>query len=99
MRRKALQAPSPSRAMFPPRESSVFEVTDRTWRGINAVPQSGWKLRPDYEQFDAENRFDVSGIHTQNRPSVAAAVLQGLLGNQCPAFGKQCAADPAFGAL
>ncbi len=78
----------------------VFEVTDRTWRGIGMIPQSGWKLRPDYEQFDAENRFDVSGIHTQESPLCRSGeVLQGLLKpNQCPAFGKQCTPQTPLGA-
>jgi len=80
--------------------SEVFEVTDRTWRGIGTIPQSGWKLRPEYAQFDAENRFDVSGIHTQESPLChSGEVLQGLLKpNQCPAFGKQCTPQTPLGA-
>src|SRR3954465_3329143 len=39
----------------------VFEVTDRTWRGIGMIPQSGWKLSERYRQFDAELRFEVTG--------------------------------------
>jgi len=78
----------------------VFEVTDRTWRGIGMIPQSGWKLRPEYAQFDAENRYDVSGIHTQESPLChSGEVLQGLLKpNQCPAFGKQCTPETPLGA-
>ncbi len=80
--------------------SEVFEVTDRTWRGIGTIPQSGWKLRPEYAQFDAENRFDVSGIHTQESPLChSGEVLQGLLKpNQCPAFGRQCTPQTPLGA-
>ena len=80
--------------------SEVFEVTDRTWRGIGMIPQSGWKLRPEYAQFDAENRFDVSGIHTQESPLChSGEVLQGLLKpNQCPAFGRQCTPQTPLGA-
>ena len=37
----------------------VFEVTDRTWRGIGMIPQSGWKLSDRYAEFDAERRFEV----------------------------------------
>ena len=80
--------------------NEVFEVTDRTWRGIGMIPQSGWKLRPEYAQFDAENRFDVSGIHTQESPLChSGEVLQGLLKpNQCPAFGRQCTPQTPLGA-
>src|SRR6516162_10188770 len=34
----------------------VFEVTDRKWRGIGTIPQSGFRLRPAYAEFDAERR-------------------------------------------
>lgn len=78
----------------------VFEVTDRGWRGIGVIPQSGWKLRPEYAAFDAENRFAVSDIHTQESPLChSGEVLQGLLKpNQCPAFGKECTPQTPLGA-
>jgi len=80
--------------------ADVFEVTDRTWRGIGEIPQSGWKLRAAYHDFDAENRFDVSGIHTQESPLCRSGdVLQGLIKpNQCPAFGKECTPRSPLGA-
>ncbi len=28
--------------------AEVFEVTDRAWRGIGVIPQSGWRLRDAY---------------------------------------------------
>ena len=40
----------------------VFEVTDRTWRGIGSIPGSGWRLSQRYAKYDAERRFDVTGI-------------------------------------
>jgi hydrogenase expression/formation protein HypD len=43
----------------------VFEVTDRSWRGIGMIPGSGWRLSGRYREFDAEQRFDVGGIHTE----------------------------------
>ena len=39
----------------------VFEVTDRAWRGIGVIPQSGWRLNADYREFDAEERFHITG--------------------------------------
>lgn len=42
----------------------VFEVTDRAWRGIGVIPDSGWRLSPRYREFDAEHRFSVTGIKT-----------------------------------
>ena len=45
--------------------AEVFEVTDRAWRGIGVIPKSGWRLSADYREFDAEERFQITGIHTQ----------------------------------
>jgi hydrogenase expression/formation protein HypD len=80
--------------------SDVFEVTDRGWRGIGVIPQSGWRLSERYRAFDAEVRFAVTGIHTQESPLCRSGeVLQGLLKpNQCAAFGKQCTPRTPLGA-
>ena len=37
----------------------VFEECDRKWRGIGIIPLSGWRLRPEFDAFNAEIRFDV----------------------------------------
>ncbi|GID30405.1 hydrogenase formation protein HypD [Paractinoplanes brasiliensis] len=78
----------------------VFEVTDRTWRGIGTIPGSGWRLSERYREFDAELRFDVSGLHTQESALCRSGeVLQGLLKpNECAAFGKQCTPRNPLGA-
>jgi len=80
--------------------ADVFEVTDRSWRGIGVIAQSGWRLSERYRAFDAEERFAVADIHTQESPLCRSGeVLQGLLKpNQCPAFGKQCTPRTPLGA-
>ncbi len=80
--------------------ADVFTVTDRTWRGIGEIPQSGWRLSDAYRDFDAEIRFAVSDIHTEESPLCRSGeVLQGLLKpNQCPAFGKECTPRTPLGA-
>ena len=45
--------------------NQVFEEVDRKWRGIGMIPMSGWGLRPEFDAFNAEKRFDVGAIHTQ----------------------------------
>src|SRR6201996_3730210 len=42
--------------------AEVFELTDRAWRGIGVIPKSGWRLSEPYRAFDAEERFQISGI-------------------------------------
>jgi hydrogenase expression/formation protein HypD len=78
----------------------VFEVTDRTWRGIGMIPGSGWRLSSRYREFDAEQRFDVGGIHTAESPICRSGeVLQGLIKpHECAAFGKQCTPRNPLGA-
>ena len=80
--------------------ADVFTVTDRTWRGIGEIAQSGWRLSDAYRDFDAEIRFAVSDIHTEESPLCRSGeVLQGLLKpNQCPAFGKECTPRTPLGA-
>ncbi len=78
----------------------VFAVRDRKWRGIGEIPQSGWGLRDEYRAFDAEEKFAVSGINTQESTLCRSGdVLRGLLKpNQCPAFGKECTPQTPLGA-
>jgi hydrogenase expression/formation protein HypD len=78
----------------------VFEVTDRTWRGIGMIPDSGWRLAARFREFDAEVRFDVGGVHTEESSLCRSGeVLQGLLKpHECAAFGKQCTPRNPLGA-
>jgi hydrogenase expression/formation protein HypD len=78
----------------------VFEVTDRTWRGIGMIPDSGWRLSERYREYDAELRFQVTDVHTEESSLCRSGeVLQGLLKpHECAAFGKQCTPRNPLGA-
>ena len=78
----------------------VFEPCDRKWRGIGLIPNSGWRLRPEFEAFNAENRFDVAQIQPEESPlCIAGLVLQGLKKpHECAAFGQQCTPETPLGA-
>jgi len=80
--------------------TDVFERTDRTWRGIGMIPGSGWRLSAKYAEFDAENRFDVRGIRTNESTLCRSGeVLQGLIKpHECAAFGKECTPRNPLGA-
>jgi len=80
--------------------AQVFEVTDRAWRGIGVIPQSGWRLNAAYRDFDAEERFQISGIRTvESALCHAGDVLRGALKPaECPAFGKECTPRHPLGA-
>jgi hydrogenase expression/formation protein HypD len=78
----------------------VFEVTDRKWRGIGEIPQSGYRLRDEFVAFDAEQRFDVTSITARESPlCIAGEILQGLAKpHHCSAFGTQCTPEHPLGA-
>ncbi|MCB9100758.1 MAG: hydrogenase formation protein HypD [Anaerolineales bacterium] len=80
--------------------ADVFEVTDRSWRGIGEIPGSGWKLSAKYSDFDAELKYAVTDIKTHESPLCRSGeVLQGLIKpNQCEAFGKECTPRKPLGA-
>jgi hydrogenase expression/formation protein HypD len=80
--------------------ADVFETTDRNWRGIGMIPQSGWELSERYADFDAAERFEVADIDTKE-PDICRSgeVLQGLIKpNDCEAFGKECTPRKPLGA-
>lgn len=78
----------------------VYQVCDRNWRGIGMIPASGWCLRPEYADFDAEKRFDVGSIQTrESEICIAGQILQGMKKPfECPAFGSQCTPESPLGA-
>ncbi len=80
--------------------AKVFEVTERKWRGIGEIPQSGLGLRPEYWDFDAERRFHVDGHDVQESSEcIAGDVLRGLRKpKECPAFGTRCTPEHPLGA-
>jgi hydrogenase expression/formation protein HypD len=78
----------------------VFERTDRKWRGIGEIPQSGLKLRDKYKEYDAEIIFDVESISAEESSlCIAGEVLQGIKKPiECSAFGKECTPEHPLGA-
>lgn len=78
----------------------VFEVCDRKWRGIGLIPMSGYRLRPEYHDHDAESRFAVAGIETQESAiCISGEILKGLKKpHDCPAFGLACTPQNPLGA-
>lgn len=78
----------------------VLMPCDRNWRGIGMIPQSGWCLRPELAEFDAEKRFDVGDIRTQeSEVCIAGEIMQGIKKpSDCPAFGTLCTPQSPLGA-
>ncbi len=79
---------------------SVFEVCDRKWRGVGSIPDSGYKLRADFCNHDAERLFEVEKIDTEESTvCISGLVLKGVKKpHDCPAFGTECTPHHPLGA-
>jgi len=80
--------------------NQVFEVSDRKWRGIGEIQQSGLRLEPEFSAFDAERHFKLEEITAEESPEcISGIILQGLKKpNQCPAFAIRCTPQTPLGA-
>ncbi|OUC14144.1 MAG: hydrogenase formation protein HypD [Alkalinema sp. CACIAM 70d] len=88
----------------------VFEVCDRSWRGLGTIPNSGLRLKPSYAKFDAAQRFALPKLivpsdtldnakENTNSDCISGLVLQGLRKPyQCSAFGTKCTPEHPLGA-
>ncbi|HUZ46847.1 MAG TPA: hydrogenase formation protein HypD [Terriglobia bacterium] len=79
---------------------SVFEIGDRKWRGVGAIPESGYRLRPEFHDYDAERLFEVQGISTEEPAiCISGQILRGVKKpHDCPAFGALCSPEHPLGA-
>ena len=81
--------------------TEVFEVSDKSWRGLGEIPESGLRLREKYAPFDANLRFPSTQIApaTEPSPCISGLVLQGVKKpTECPEFGRRCTPEKPLGA-
>jgi hydrogenase expression/formation protein HypD len=78
----------------------VFCVVPRKWRGVGEIPRSGFALREEYADLDAERRFGVAEYTArESEECMSGLILQGLKKpNECPAFGTRCTPERPLGA-
>jgi hydrogenase expression/formation protein HypD len=78
----------------------VFEISDRDWRGIGTIPQSGYQLKKEYAAFDAHLKFKVEIEKVkESEECIAGQILKGIKKPfECPAFGKKCTPENPLGA-
>ena len=79
----------------------VFEVSDRKWRGIGEIAESGLKLRNEFGAHDAERVFQLAPVNVDEPAEcISALVLQGRAKPaDCPAFNATCTPMNPLGAL
>ena len=78
----------------------VFEIGDREWRGIGEIPSSGYKLRNEFKDYDAELKFGISNIVVpENSDCIAGEILKGIKKPyECSQFGNNCTPFKPLGA-
>lgn len=80
--------------------TQVFEVADRTWRGIGTIPQSGYELHADYTAYDARKKFHIPFLSSAENPDcIAGEILKGIKKPfECRHFRKKCTPENPLGA-
>lgn len=80
--------------------NEIFKVTDRQWRGIGLLRASGLAIKDEFTAFDAEKKFDLTKIKTEESTKcLSGAILQGLTKpDECTAFAKECLPSHPLGA-
>ncbi len=80
--------------------SNVFKPVDRWWRGMGPLPGSGLTLRDEFAAFDAELKFELQNVATDESDRCRAGdVLRGRLKPlECPAFAGECTPESPLGA-
>ncbi|MBC8429509.1 MAG: hydrogenase formation protein HypD [Dehalococcoidia bacterium] len=77
----------------------VFEPCSAEWRGIGEVPDSGLRLRKEYQHFDAELAFDIEpGPTYEPVGCICGDILRGVkTPADCQLFGKACTPEHPVG--
>jgi len=70
----------------------VFEPGPAAWRGIGEVPDSGLKIRKEYQHFDATIAFDIDpGQPYEPEGCICGDILRGVkTPPDCHLFGNAC---------
>jgi hydrogenase expression/formation protein HypD len=78
----------------------VFDIDDRTWRGIGSIPQSGYEVNNRYKKFNARLKFKIDIPEAEeNKDCISGDIMKGLKKPfQCPNFGKACKPEHPLGA-
>lgn len=78
----------------------VFDVSNRSWRGIGEIPMSGYEVNERYRQYNARVKFNLGEtIVDGTNECISGEIMKGLKKPfQCPHFGKKCKPEHPLGA-
>jgi hydrogenase expression/formation protein HypD len=78
----------------------VFTVReDFEWRGLGPIPHSGYRIADELGEWDAEQRFEVSGARIEDPKACRCGdVLRGMAKPfECSVFGTACTPEKPLG--
>lgn len=80
------------------------DISNANWRGIGEIPQSGFELKPAYQNWNAKHRFAFQHDESHKRQGemppgcdCAQVVLGKIYPNQCRLYGKACTPQTPIG--
>ncbi len=76
-----------------------LEPSDEVWRGLGYIAESGLRLKPEYEAFDAIKRFGISFGEEKDIPGCRCGdmICGKVVPRQCPLFGEICTPEDPVG--
>jgi hydrogenase expression/formation protein HypD len=80
--------------------AEVLELRDSfEWRGLGSIPHSALRLRPEWQDFDAELRFGMQRVLAADNPACECGeILRGVKRPvECKLFGTVCTPDTPMG--
>ncbi|WP_414548886.1 hydrogenase formation protein HypD [Anabaena sp. CCY 0017] len=80
--------------------NQVFAVRENfDWRGLGEIPESGLKIRAEYAQFDAEQKFIIPNLKVADHKACKCGeILKGVLKPwECKVFGTTCTPETPIG--
>jgi hydrogenase expression/formation protein HypD len=78
----------------------VYEICDRTWRGLGVIPSGGFRLRSKWAKFDAERRFEQckTSAHESTECRSGEILTGRIKPTECEFFGSRCTPESPLGA-
>jgi len=79
---------------------NVFETVDGSWRGLGTIPSSAFKLRKEYENFDARSKYGIKvedGVDIQPGCKCHLVIIGKIKPTECPLFMKACTPQKPVG--
>lgn len=78
---------------------TVFEEAHALWRGFGLVPNSGLRLKKEYQDFDAEKNFDIDpGPTREPKGCICEDILRGVKTPlDCGLFRQACTPENPVG--